>query len=249
MARRLVGPMSDGLVKISNAAVERAPRAFVHRSHSGDYGIVNSEEGYQNLVRFLFGDVHVDGLLRVASVTLPAAVDKARQAGRQVRASYHIETIGRVRGARWDLHRRIVDEASAMFESYDELMAGNEVHLFTTYLADWARVKKRGRTLGFSLDLRVLVPEYEIDGSWFADQHYDGGYLFRDKINLEIRSADDASLRYGWDSDTPNRTTRSVEAVAVGGGREYRIPVIQKSAPGLEAELIIRARPWGEGEA
>jgi hypothetical protein len=32
----------------------------VHRSHSGRYGIVNSEEGYQNLQRFLFGDLKVE---------------------------------------------------------------------------------------------------------------------------------------------------------------------------------------------
>jgi hypothetical protein len=32
---------------------------MVHRSHSGRYGIVNSEEGYQNLRRFLFGDLQI----------------------------------------------------------------------------------------------------------------------------------------------------------------------------------------------
>src|SRR4051812_5841873 len=55
-SRRLVGPMSDGLVRIANAVVKddegglNAPRAFVHRCHSGQVGIVNSEDGYQNLV-------------------------------------------------------------------------------------------------------------------------------------------------------------------------------------------------------
>lgn len=44
-ARHAVGPMSDGLVRISNAYVLDSPRAYVHRSHSGDYGIVNSEDG------------------------------------------------------------------------------------------------------------------------------------------------------------------------------------------------------------
>jgi hypothetical protein len=41
------------------AYVEGAHRAMVHRSHSGRYGIVNSEEGYQNLRRFLFGDLRI----------------------------------------------------------------------------------------------------------------------------------------------------------------------------------------------
>jgi pimeloyl-ACP methyl ester carboxylesterase len=56
-AKTLVGPQSDGLVRIGAAYVKGAHRAYVHRSHSGRYGIVNSEEGFQNLERFLFGDV------------------------------------------------------------------------------------------------------------------------------------------------------------------------------------------------
>src|SRR5262249_7953656 len=33
LARRLVGAMSDGLVRIENATIRGAPRAFVYRSH------------------------------------------------------------------------------------------------------------------------------------------------------------------------------------------------------------------------
>ncbi|MDQ3982681.1 MAG: hypothetical protein M3271_08385 [Actinomycetota bacterium] len=59
LAKKVVGPKSDGLVMIENAYVRRAHRAFVHRAHSGRYGLVNSEEGYQNLRRFLFGFLQV----------------------------------------------------------------------------------------------------------------------------------------------------------------------------------------------
>ena len=53
-------------------AARNPPRgAYVYRSHSGYYGIVNSEEGYQNLTRFLFGDVRIDGSLEVRDITLP----------------------------------------------------------------------------------------------------------------------------------------------------------------------------------
>jgi pimeloyl-ACP methyl ester carboxylesterase len=62
----VVGPKSDGLVRIEHAYVRKANRAFVFKSHSGSYGEVNSEEGYQNLRRFLFGRwqvrVHLEGL-------------------------------------------------------------------------------------------------------------------------------------------------------------------------------------------
>ena len=106
---RLVGPFSDGLVRTDNATVfdgdegkgtsKLAPRAFVYRSHSGYYGIVNSEEGYQNLRRFLFGNIRIDGSLEVRDITLPADVEQARKAGQQVRASYQFEVVARVRGA------------------------------------------------------------------------------------------------------------------------------------------------------
>jgi hypothetical protein len=66
LSRVVVGPKSDGLVRIEHAYVRGANRAYVHKSHSGSYGEVNSEEGYQNLRRFLFGrwkvEVAFDGL-------------------------------------------------------------------------------------------------------------------------------------------------------------------------------------------
>jgi PGAP1-like protein len=133
LSRRLVGPVSDGLVRIENAVVSgpvkvgskteirHAPRAFVYRSHSGHFGIVNSEEGYQNLVRFLFGDVRVDGTLQVDKLTLPPKIERERKNGHKIRASYHFEVAGRVRGQYWDLHRRLTAENSAIFRSYDAL--------------------------------------------------------------------------------------------------------------------------------
>jgi Putative serine esterase (DUF676) len=68
---KAVGPKSDGLVQIDNAYVKGANRTFVHRSHSGRFGEVNSEEGYQNLRRFLFGTRKAT--VRLVNATLPAA--------------------------------------------------------------------------------------------------------------------------------------------------------------------------------
>ncbi|MBD8058856.1 alpha/beta hydrolase [Cellulomonas sp. JH27-2] len=73
LSARAVGARSDGLVQIDNAYVQGTPRAFVHRSHSGRFGIVNSEEGYQNLSRFLFGDLGVEATL--TGLRLPGTPD------------------------------------------------------------------------------------------------------------------------------------------------------------------------------
>lgn len=251
-AKNLVGPMSDGLVQIANACVDGSPRAFVHRSHSGHYGIVNSEEGYQNLRRFLFGDARIDAYLRVDDLPLPAAVEKLRKDGKEVRASYHIEVIARVRGVRWDLHRRTVNEESAIFAQFDDLMPAADgthrrVHLASSFLSSAGRVNKRRLSLGYSLDLGVMVPEYVVDGLWFNKNHFEGGYLFRDKINLEATVANGGgwTLRYGFDSSTPNRATRLAEHQALPGHcHRFTIPVEQKTKPGLRGELIIETQPW-----
>ncbi len=175
---RLTGPMSDGLVRIINAtvhsqtgknAVGHCPRAFVHRSHSGHFGIVNSEEGYQNLVRFLFGDVRIDGILELEEVTLPREVEQAKADGKTIRASYHFEVVVRVRGYGWELHRRTVQDESAIFRTYDEMFPPDgsrrrSPHLFSAYLSTRARVREDRPSLGFAIDLAVRVPEYRSTG-------------------------------------------------------------------------------------
>lgn len=267
---RVVGPYSDGLVRINNAVVHGpsddptqptrlAPRAYVHRSHSGSFGIVNSEEGYQNLTRFLFGDVRVDGVLDIEEITLPPDVERLRKDGRRVRASYHFESVTLVRGASWDLSRRLASEHSTVFRTFGELFPDRAIEgidrphhrrpeLFTTFLRTGARVDRRRPSLGFAVDLGVLVPEYEVDGRLWLRNHYPGGYIFRDKINLEAipprNAADGWRLRYGFDSATPNRTTRTIEPEAGPDGLRFRIPIVQKSSPGIRATLELTARRW-----
>ena len=131
------GEASDGLVRIENATTHgldpngkdvNSPRAFVHRSHSGHYGIVNSEEGYQNLTRFLFGTLRVDGILDIDDITLPTEVQKEFDGGKKVRASYQFEVAASVRGCQWQMTRREVRENSAIFRTYDDLFPGQGRH-------------------------------------------------------------------------------------------------------------------------
>jgi pimeloyl-ACP methyl ester carboxylesterase len=267
LSRRAVGPMSDGLVRIVNATTFgrtpgtvpnadriNSPRAFVYRSHSGYYGIVNSEEGYQNLNRFLFGNVRVDGQLLVNSIALPAGVEKAMSNGSKVRASYHIEAIVRVRGQLWDLSRRVTNENSAVFRSYDDLvpLAGapptRSPTLFSLFLSSGARVDTTDPSLGFSLDLGVVVPEYEVDGKLWSKDHYEGGYLYRHKINFEATppaAEGDWIVKYGFDVESPNDVTTNAALVLLAGGAvELTIPVVQATQPGINATLKLIAAQW-----
>ncbi len=250
LAKWAIGPMSDGLVQIKNAYAAGSPRAFVHRSHSGHYGIVNSEEGYQNLRRFFFGNVRIDVYLDIAEIMLPEKVQKKKDKGKQVKAPYHVEVIGRVRGARWDLHRRTMSEESAIFVDYDEKVRGGKaVQLASVFLTNEAKVTPQRATLGFGIDLGILVPEYEVEGGWFNSDHYDGGYLFRDKVNLEAgRDGNGAwKLKYGFDSRTPNLTSEEADATELAGHvYSFTIPIKQDSRPGIDATLRIVSSPWNQ---
>ncbi|MEM7231097.1 MAG: hypothetical protein AAF517_02915 [Planctomycetota bacterium] len=266
LSKASVGPMSDGLVTIRNATVDGAPRAFTHRSHSGHFGIVNDETSYQNMVRFLFGDVRVDGRLLIEELSLPPKVQRAHEEGKRVRASYHIEAILRVRGKRWDLHRRLVTEGSAIFREFDELLRVDRVPgldrprhpvLFSTYLSRGAVVNPHRKSLGFSLDLHVRVPDYYVEKRFWPDDHFEGGYIYREKLNFEVtppRSEGDGwKLRYGSDERTPNRVTRAVEPVEAAnddGAIRYRIPVnsAANARPGIRAVLELECRSCDSDE-
>jgi hypothetical protein len=263
------GPKSDGLVRIENATTHgggdrdiSSPRAFVHRSHSGHYGIVNSEEGYQNLTRFLFGSVRMDGILDVDEVTLPAEVQQAHDQGKQVRASYQFEVVVSVRGCQWQMHRRLVRENSAIFRTYDELFPetrksgkrtpdrSRSPHLFSLFL-DPGRSTRENGSVSFAFDLAVLVPDYEVDGILFLDRHYEGGYIYRELIIVE--AVPDPKARGGWrihagkQDQTPNGTTATAlptHLLPDKSGIACEIPVVQPVRPGLRATLRLEARKW-----
>jgi hypothetical protein len=205
-AKYAVGPMSDGLVKIKNATVQGAPRAFTHNSHSGSFGLVNSENGYQNLVRFLFGDRRVVGILEPDELPLPPSVQQAYEDGQEVRASYFFEVTVKPRGAlSFTLHRRTTDTQSAIIRTFDELFPDQKESteeqqvrspvLFSTFL-DTGKIRS-GRTLVFTVDLAVRTTEYEIDGLLFMDKRIPEENLFRDKITIRATETNGSwNIRY-----------------------------------------------------
>ncbi len=259
MAAKVVGPLSDGLVRIENAAVEDAPRALVHRSHSGHYGVVNSEEGYQNLTRFLFGDVRVDGILRVNALDLPPKVQKAKDDGKRVRASYHFEVVVRPRGATYVLHSRTAQENSAVFRTFDEMFPASgparHPHLFSTFLSARQRTRSGKGPLVFAVDLRVRVPDYEVDGLLFFKDHIEGSYLYSQTLLIAAVPPDEPggawSVRYGTNALSADPTPNAAELLAgahaqkdADGALVFAIPIPRSQKPGMDATLELWARPW-----
>ena len=264
------GDASDGLVRIENAVTHgpgaggktiSSPRAFVHRSHSGHYGIVNSEEGYQNLSRFLFGAVRVDGVLELDEITLPPEVQKALDEEKKVRASYQFEVVVSVRGCQWQMHRRTVRENSAIFRTFDELFprvskeGGRQPdrtkspYLFSVFL-DPAKSVKASGSVSFAFDLSILVPDYEVDGILFMKRHYEGGFIFRELLLVEafldVEDPTGWRIKYGFQKDNPGQATRRAKTKPLedGQGLCFEIDVEQKRRPGMKGRLVIQARPW-----
>ena len=266
------GDASDGLVRIENATTHgtdadgkevTSPCAFVNRSHSGAYGVVNSEEGYQNLTRFLFGSLRVDGYLDIDDITLPVEVQTALSGGQKINASYQFEIAASVRGVQWQMTRREVRENSAIFRTYDELFPGEpgtvrppdrsaSPRLFTVFL-DPTKSVKASSSVSFAFDLKVLVPDYVVDGLLFLKRHYEGGFIYREQILIEAIPDAQAlggwRIKYGFQGTNPGKpgidaVTEGMQGVGPRPGLTFSIPIEQKARPGLRGALRVEAHEW-----
>ncbi|MDB5413405.1 MAG: hypothetical protein JWR10_1740 [Rubritepida sp.] len=319
MSRRLIGELSDGLVEIDNAvavgpdrtegakpdATVMAARAYVRRAHSGPYGMVNSEEGFGNLSRFLFGDIRVEGDLLVRRVDLPPALQsridaagKGKDAG--IRASYVFESSLRVRGARWPLTERLARDGSAIFRRFDELFPEKaptpgitedketardrerhrRIDLFSAFLDTRKRtlgaepdvVKERPwklpNSLGFALRLRVLVPDYEVDGLLWQTNHYEGSSLLdKDLVFLAFQDPDvPGGWGLAWGPNLADGTNDALQVVkkkiteepgevpdnpeaawrAMDTSVEFWLPLSEPGPPAFTAWLRLTARAWNQ---
>ncbi|MGX5915525.1 esterase/lipase family protein [Aliidiomarina sp. Khilg15.8] len=192
LSRLAVSKASDGLVTIDNAYVEGAPRVHTYTSHSGAHGMVNSKAGYDNLVRFLFGDYQLKLVMQVEQMPLPPMLRKVYEEGGEVRGSYLFECSIQPRGDDpVPLSKRSIDHASAVFRSFDELLrpkrAGLE-HARPPVLASVFLDSKRievGQTMVLAVDLTVRATEFKIDGKGIGYRRVPDENLFRQSLTLK----------------------------------------------------------------
>ncbi|WP_411376279.1 esterase/lipase family protein [Arthrobacter sp. MPF02] len=181
LSSKAVGPRSDGLVQIDNAAVRGAPLAIVHRSHSGRYGIVNSEEGYQNLQRFLFGDLKIQ--VELVGFTV------GRDAPREV--EFQLDVGVAIRGLPVMVH----EQSAAHFcpVQIERWREGDPIDspqpLLTTFLSSQApRPLVGGRSvprLRQALRLR-LMSIVEKQGRFFFEDHMEQTEDWQDTLVVDI---------------------------------------------------------------
>lgn len=246
-AKYAVGPMSDGLVKIKNATVAGSPRAYTHHSHSGHFGMVNSEEGYQNLVRFLFGNTIVKGTLEPTKLPLPPSVKEAYDANKDIKASYFFESTVAPRGSyTYKLSERKMDHNSAVFRTFDELLRPENLGrtkprlpvLFSVFL-DSSKIT-HGRTLVFTIDLVVRTTEYRIDKILFLEERIPEENLYREKLTVRATISDDGwNIRYiPTDEEWGEKRGKEIQTDDNG----LYIPLSSKK--GFEGKLYLDVQPW-----
>ena len=180
-AKTLVGPQSDGLVQIESAAVTGSHRAYVHRSHSGRYGMVNSEEGYQNLQRFLFGDIKVKTVL--CDFELSFEDDEEH---RGATATYLFETQVSVRGLPILMHERTLSHfcADALDQAkYAEQKEKGGLPLFTNFLLP---SRRKDKTVRYMIRLAVYKQWYK-KGFLLLSDHMERLPLWSDYLIVELR--------------------------------------------------------------
>lgn len=262
-SRTFAGHGSDGLVRIENATLTGlkaggtpgAPcaKAFAFRAHSGYFGIVNSEEAYQNLTRFLFGDVRVDIWVDIEEIRLPVEVQAAAAAGRKVNALYQFEMLAAPRGKLWFLTRRTAEEDSVACLSQEEWAAApkknGSQYMSTVFLANRARVNKNRRSLAYSMSLGVRVPDYEIDRKLWVNEHYEGGYLFRNSIVLEMVppevKGEKWKIHYAWQNQGSSAADTEIDPKSLRGGKvEVRVPFDSTTTPGIRGSLRFVVSVW-----
>jgi len=238
-ARKSVGPGSDGMVVIENAYVQGAPRAFIHRAHSGPFGLVNSEAGYQNLSRFLFGDFCY--ALRLLPLTLHRHLPGLEQ---RDRLDYLlIETGVVIRGLAAQVQQRRADSQSAVvveMQSRDGghvQRTGQATHLYTGHLRTAGKMRG-ARYLRAALDIRI-EPHYRHTGS-IRGSRFEREALFADRLHFGIRAGGKGiDVHYRWASSLKPRLSR----VSADGDCRIPLPVIARRYLGGDG-ISLRVTPW-----
>ncbi|MEV6114030.1 hypothetical protein AB0L59_16325 [Streptomyces sp. NPDC052109] len=232
-----VGPRSDGLVQIDNAYVPDAYQAYVHRSHSGPYGLVNSEEGYQNLRRFLFGDHKVEAAL--VGARLPQRPDTTWQA----------EVLLSVRGLQIVTHER----TSAQWCPIELQDREASVPLVTTFLSSGLRPDDAG-AMRYALHLRILSLRRRDTLLSFTD-HLEQTADFDDILVVDVGTdpAGASVLSATWNSAiTGSISTYQPDLRALDDDnpprgdwvRDVELPVTAGPILGEDARIRLTVTPW-----
>jgi hypothetical protein len=120
-----------------------------------------------------------------------------------------------------------------------DLNRAESPHLCSVFLDPTKSAVKSG-SVSFAFDLKVLVPDYEVDGKLFMNRHYEGGYILRDLILVEAFPDDKAPggwrIKYGYQETNPGKPGLAADTTQLKNedGISFDIPIPNKARPGLK---------------
>ncbi|MBP0448134.1 alpha/beta hydrolase [Kitasatospora sp. RG8] len=197
-SRHLVGSGSDGLVLMDRAFIRRSPKAYVYKSHSGRYGLVNSEEGYQNLRRFLFGRWGIQ--VELGGLTPTPSGPKGSKW--QVNVRLAIRGLSIVMSERWSEHGCPISLSKESTES-------GSVSLVSTFLYDMDAIARENSTGGsgkkkshdglmrYALSLHVFKLN-EPKGAFCLDDHLEQVPDWGDWLIVDMKPLGDRTNLESW---------------------------------------------------
>jgi hypothetical protein len=216
LSKKSVGPASDGLVAIENAYVKDAARAYVHRAHSGPFGLVNSEEGYQNLTRFLFGDWRVEIYLDALKVNVEGFPGLT---GEDTLNFLEVNVDVAVRGLPSYLNSARDRDQSAIIVRMTRNYDGNSycyvqadprpVHLFTAFLRTnrmpQEEMSNDNSYMHAAVNLRIM-PHFVRPKKVLRDTRFEGESILSNRLHIGIGVESPYEVKYRWSLERKERT-------------------------------------------
>lgn len=242
----VTGGFSDGLVKQDRAYVVQGKKpadgtryaqddvafgANVHRAHSGYRGIVNSYESYENLTRFLFGNVRADISLTDVRIKVPG--------DENAKFMYDFEFLASIKGSGVYLQRREQDGCENAIRFEADKWPSDGIFLYTGFLRSTEKLDPDSKFSEFALTVRVV--EHRIQKGFLWDHEYPGRKIYDEVLIIKVGDVDGDNrddVDVMWLSDRSDVFMR----VKPVDGRVYTIPL--RTAACVSGNIRIVVGPW-----
>ncbi len=187
ISQKLAGPQSDGLVQIEKAYVRGSHRAYIHRTHGGRYGMVNSESGFENLQRFLFGNIKAKiSLINAELLNLEDTF-------------YQMEVRFSIRGLPVAIHEQTIANYSPI--TIELLRKDKSIPLFTAFLMT-EKSATDDNTCQYLL--HICLHSFSKRRDWLFNHHIENMPIWSDRLLIDTQMIDGKyTAKYSWRSVDP----------------------------------------------
>ncbi|MDJ0695938.1 alpha/beta hydrolase [Mastigocoleus sp. MO_188.B34] len=187
ISQKLVGLQSDGLVQIDKAYVKGSHRAYIYRTHGGRYGMVNSESGFENLQRFLFGNIK-------AKISL---INVDRELLNREDTFYQMEVRFSIRGLPVAIHEQTIEHNSPITIKTEDLQK-KHIPLFTAFFMS-DRSATGDDTCRYLL--HTCFHSFSKRQDWLFKEHIENMPIWSDRLLVDTKIIDGKqTATYSWRS-------------------------------------------------